>query len=63
MSNAIIRMIATQDYEDITDLNTELGYDYDKEKVYQKIISILEAGNDILLVAEQNGKVIGYAHG
>ncbi len=63
MSNAIIRMIATQDYEDIHDLNTELGYSYDKDKVYKKIIAILEAGNDILLVAEQDGRVIGYAHG
>lgn len=63
MSNAVIRMIATQDYEDIHDLNTGLGYSYDKEKVYKKIISILEAGSDILLVAEVDGNVVGYAHG
>lgn len=63
MSNAVVRMIATQDYEDIHDLNTELGYTYDQEKVYKKIISILEAGSDIVLVAEVDGKVIGYAHG
>ena len=48
MSNAVIRIIATQDYEDIYDLNTELGYAYEKDKVYNKIIAILEAGNDIL---------------
>jgi len=63
MSNAVIRMITTQDYEDIHDLNTELGYTYDKDKVYKKIISILEAGNDIVLVAEKDGHVVGYAHG
>lgn len=63
MSNAVIRMIATKDFEDIHDLNSELGYTYDKEKVYKKIISLLEAGNDIILVAERDGHVIGYAHG
>lgn len=63
MSKAVIRMIATKDYEDIYDLNTELGYSYDKDKVYRKIISILEAGSDILLVAEVDGKVVGYGHG
>lgn len=63
MSKAVIRMIATQDYEDIHDLNTGLGYTYDKEKVYKKIISILEAGSDILLVADVDGTVVGYAHG
>jgi len=63
MSNAVIRMIATQDYEDIHNLNTELGYTYDKDKVYKKIINVLEAGNDIILVAEKDGKVVGYAHG
>lgn len=63
MSKAVIRMIATQDYEAIHDLNTGLGYTYDLEKVYKKIISILEAGSDILLVAEVDGAVVGYAHG
>ena len=47
MSNAVIRMIETKDFEDIHNLNNELGYTYDKEKVYKKIISLLEAGNDM----------------
>ena len=59
----MIRIIATQDYEDIYDLNTELGYAYEKDKVYNKIIAILEAGNDILLAAEKDGHVVAYAHG
>lgn len=63
MSKTVNRMIAIQDYKDIHVLNTELGYDYDEQKVYKKIISLLESGNDILLVAEVDGKVIGYAHG
>lgn len=63
MKKAVIRMIAVSDYEDVFELNQQLGYDYDKDKVYKKIISILETGNDILLVAEVDGKVVGYAHG
>ena len=63
MSKSVIRIMTTQDYEDIHALNTELGYAYDKDKVYKKIIAILEAGNDILLVAEMEGHVVGYAHG
>ncbi len=61
MSKSVIRIMTTQDYEDIHALNTELGYAYDKDKVYKKIIAILEAGNDILLVAEMEGHVVGYA--
>ena len=63
MSDLTIRRIATQDFEDVHELNTSLGYVYDKEKVYKKIISLLETGSDILLVAEKDGHVIGYAHG
>lgn len=63
MKKAVIRMIAVSDYEDVFELNQQLGYDYDKDKVYKKIISILETGNDILLVAEVDDKVVGYAHG
>lgn len=63
MKKAVIRMIAASDYEDIFALNQQLGYAYDKDKVYKKIISILEAGSDILLVAEVEGSVVGYAHG
>lgn len=63
MENIIIRMIQISDFEDIHELNTQLGYDYDKKKVYKKIISLLESGNDILLVAQVGEKVVGYAHG
>lgn len=63
MNDIVIRMIAIQDYKDVHNLNKQLGYEYDEQKVYKKIISILEAGSDILLVAECDGKVVGYAHG
>lgn len=63
MSKLTIRMIAAQDYHDIHELNCQLGYEYAEDKVYKRIISILEAGSDILLVADVDGEVVGYAHG
>lgn len=63
MEKAIIRMIGINDYEDIYHLNKQLGYDYEKERIYKRILSILEAGNDVLLVAQVDHRIVGYAHG
>lgn len=57
------RRIEPKDYRDICELNKKLGYYYDEDKVYNRIISILETGSDIISVAEEKGKVIGYLHG
>ena len=57
------RRIQPEDYKDIHVLNKKLGYSYDEEKVYDRIISILETGSDLITVAEDEGKVIGYIHG
>ena len=57
------RRIKAEDYKDIHTLNEKLGYSYDVEKVYDRIISILETGSDIITVAEDEGNVIGYIHG
>lgn len=57
------RRIRPEDYKDIHKLNKKLGYFYDEEKVYGRIISILETGSDLITVAEDKGKVIGYIHG
>ena len=46
------RRIKAEDYKDIHTLNEKLGYSYDVEKVYDRIISILETGSDIITVAE-----------
>ena len=57
------RRIKPEDYKDIHRLNEKLGYSYDEEKVYGRIISILETGSDLITVAEDEEKVIGYIHG
>lgn len=40
------RRIKPEDYKDIHALNEKLGYSYDGDKVYERIISILETGSD-----------------
>ena len=63
MENYVIRRITTNDYHDIHELNLKLGYAYDEEKVAERIQNILDAGIDLILVAELEGKVVGYVHG
>lgn len=57
------RRIKPEDYKDIHALNEKMGYSYDAEKVYDRILSLLETGSDMITVAEVEGKVIGYIHG
>lgn len=61
--NYKIRRICPQDAKDIYVLNKRLGYVSEEEKVKERIQNVLDAGSDILLVAEQENKVIGYVHG
>lgn len=61
--NDIVRRICPDDAKDIYELNKRLGHDYEKEKVKERIQNVLDAGSDILLVMEQEDKVIGYVHG
>jgi predicted N-acetyltransferase YhbS len=62
MLETIIRNVLPEDYEDISELNMELGYSYPKEKVKARIEYILMNTRDIILVAEVEGKVIGFIH-
>lgn len=59
----VIRRIQPDDYKDIHVLNQQLGYEYKVEKVYERIVSLLETGTDIISVAQSQGNVIGYIHG
>ena len=52
------RRIKPEDYKDIHALNEKLGYSYDGDKVYERIISILETGSDFITVAEDEGRVV-----
>lgn len=57
------RRIEADDYKDIYELNKKLGYQYEEEKVYDRIISMLETGSDIISVADHEGTVVAYIHG
>lgn len=58
-----VRKIKMEDYKAIHELNLKLGYESNEEKVKRSIISLVEAGTDIILVAEKDGDVVGYVHG
>lgn len=62
MEEISIRKIKGTDYNDIYLLNQELGYSYAVEKVKERIIYITENTKDIILIAEQCNKIIGYIH-
>lgn len=58
-----IRRVEEEDYADIHALNQQLGYEYDQEKVKERISNLLDAGTDIISVLEVGDKVVGYIHG
>jgi predicted N-acetyltransferase YhbS len=63
MNALYIREIAENDFQDIYLLSKELGYEYDEQKVKERIKYILKNTKDVIFVAEQNHEVIGYIHG
>lgn len=58
-----IRRISEDDYHDVHTLNQQLGYEYDEERVKDRILNLLETGTDIISVLEVEGRVVGYIHG
>lgn len=52
-----------KDVDNIYRLNKQLGFNYPLEYIHDRVLSLLDAGNDILLVVENNDNVIGYTHG
>jgi len=63
MSDIKIRKVKQSDFKDIFELNCDLGYEYPKEKTEQRIRYILENTEDVILVAELGGEIVGYIHG
>lgn len=61
--NLTIRTMKPDDAKGVHRLNKQLGYQYPLAQTYDRILSLLDAGNDILLTAEDDGEIIGYAHG
>ena len=59
----MIRRIKLSDAAAIQRLNAEcLGYDFDREATEAQLKMLLENDQHLILVAEEGGQVIGYAH-
>lgn len=63
MAETIIRDAMASDATALTGLNTTaMGYDYPLEKTAKKLEALLNSGRDKILVAEQDGRLVGYLH-
>ena len=59
----MIRKVKLRDAAAIQRLNDEcLGYDFDREATKAQLKKLLENDQHLILVAEEDGQVIGYAH-
>ena len=59
----IVRRAVISDIEDIYYINkTSLGYEYDLEKQKNKLRMILDDNMQVVFVADNGNKVIGYIH-
>ena len=59
----MIRKVKLRDAAAIQRLNDEcLGYDFDREATKAQLKRLLESDQHLILVAEEGGQVIGYAH-
>lgn len=63
MENTKIREMKVDDFKDVYLLNKELGYEYQEEKVKDRIKFILTNTKDVIFVMELKDKIIGYIHG
>ena len=59
----MIRKVKLSDAAAVQRLNAEcLGYDFDREATEAQLKRLLESDQHLILVAEEGGQVIGYAH-
>ena len=59
----MIRKVKLRDAAAIQLLNAEcLGYDFDRDATEAQLKKLLENDQHLILVAEESGQVIGYAH-
>lgn len=59
----MIRKVKLRDAAAIQRLNAEcLGYDFDREATEAQLKRLLENDQHLILVVEEDGQVIGYAH-
>ena len=59
----MIRKVQLRDATSIQRINAEsLGYDFDRKATEAQLKRLLESDQHLILVAEEGGQVIGYAH-
>ena len=59
----MIRKVQLRDATSIQRINAEsLGYDFDRKATEAQLKRLLENDQHLILVAEESGQVIGYAH-
>ena len=59
----MIRKVQLRDATSIQRINAEsLGYDFDRKATEAQLKRLLENDQHLILVAEEGGQVIGYAH-
>ncbi len=63
MNACTVREAVPGDADTIAWLNAAaMGYDYPKEKTAAQLKALLDSGRDKILVAEAEGRVVGYLH-
>ena len=59
----MIRKVKLRDATSIQRINAEsLGYDFDRKATEAQLKRLLESDQHLILVVEEDGQVIGYAH-
>ena len=57
-----IRTMAPADAEAVAELNGQLGYPSTRDQVTARLAALGSSERDVLLVAEEDGRVVGWAH-
>jgi len=57
-----IRTMAPSDAEAVAQLNGQLGYPSTRDEVIARLAALGSPERDVLLVAEEDGRVVGWAH-
>jgi ribosomal protein S18 acetylase RimI-like enzyme len=61
--NCLVRELNLDDLEEIYDLNLELGFNFPRKKLKERVEYLINRPETKVFVAEYNSKVIGYIHG
>jgi predicted N-acetyltransferase YhbS len=62
MNEPSIRTACLEDIDSLARLSDQLGYPYPKSKMLERVREVLESDEGRLLVAESDGRVVGWIH-